>query len=519
MKRIVLGFSALVVLCMLLPGQGTFRGGWLQDDTLGFKVKVPSKWRQIPTKPDEQWVVGLFQSKKEYVSRDGWSRKLMMRVIMFDKNAPSKERKKEQNQGVVVFGRNLMHRNFRDYVKRTQGGGGFFFSVDKERKSGVPGNMYEVKFDKLANAKRRVIAWDYQRGDQSFAVEFDIYEEHYKKLRSMINQALRSFKFIAMKAPVDEVSASVKIPGKSAWKKLSMAERHKLRKELEAQQERRLRQKLPADWKVTKSKHFLVISHADAKFTKSVVTLAEACFGWLDKRFSGISDEYVRRSILRICRDADEYRGYHTSGSGGFGLMISFGMFSREVSELQFYKGEVLRDSWGSLMRNLFSHYISDKDDDLMDDVPTWVRSGIGYWLNGTVVKGRKVTFEPTLYERMELAKLKKKGGFRNGSLKSVRELINMTPKQVADLDKADGAVGYQMGALVRFLEGRGKKSKQFRGKDFLIEYCRASSAAEQEYVKKHPGSGSRTVKAASTEEEEEQQAARQRERSEQYSR
>ena len=378
--------------------------------------------------------------------------------------------------------------------------------------------MYEVKFDKLATTKRRVLAWDYQRGDISFAVEFDIYEEHYKKLRSMINQTLKSFKLIKQVEAGSASGQAIKIPADAAWAKMPVKERHDLRKQLEADQERKLRAKLPKDWKVTKSKHFLVISHADAKFTKSVVKTAEACFVWLDKRFGGISDEYVRRSILRICRDADEYRAYHTSGSGGFGYRISFGSFSREVSELQFYRGQLMRDTWSYLMRNLFSHYLADKDDDLMDDVPTWVESGIANWLYGVAIKGQRVSFDPTLYERMAIAKLKKKGGFRDGSLKSVRELMSMTPKEAADLDKAEGAVAYQMGAMVRYLEGRGKKNKLFGGKDFLVEYCRACSAAEKEWAKKNPGAGRRKVKEASTEEEEEKQAADQRARSKQYS-
>lgn len=518
MQRKALNLTSILVLGTVLAAQGTFKGGWFQDETLGFKVKVPTKWRQIPTKPDEQWIVGLFQSKREYISRAGYSKKLMMRVIMFDKNAPEKTRQTDKKRGVTRFGRNVLYRNFKDYVKRTQGGGGFFFTVEKDRKKGVPGKMYEVKFEKLAYAKRRVLAWDFTREDVSYAVEFDIYEEHYKKLRSTINKVMKSFKFIeSSQQTASGDGESVEIPGSKEWKKMPVSERHKLRQQLEAEQERKLRARLPKDWKVTKTKHFLVISHADAKFTKAIVGMGETCFSWLEKRFGSISDEYVRRSIIRICRDVDEYRAYHGS-SGGFGFSISFGSFRRDVSELQFYRGELLRDQWSYFMRNLFSHFLSDKDDDLMDDAPTWVSTGIGYWLNGVVIKGRKVTFAPTIYEKMEMARLKKKGGFRKGSLKTVKELMSMTPKQASELEKAKGEPYYQMGALMRFLEGRGKKSKVFGGKDFLIEYCRASSAAEKEYVKKNGRSGLSGVREATTEEEEEQRESKQRERNKQYS-
>ena len=73
--------------------------------------------------------------------------------------------------------------------------------VEKERKGrGPAATIYEVKFEKLANAKRRIVAWEFKQQDVSFAVEFEIYEEHYKKLKSMMNNVFRSFKLIDTEA-------------------------------------------------------------------------------------------------------------------------------------------------------------------------------------------------------------------------------------------------------------------------------------------------------------------------------
>ncbi|MHC4079260.1 MAG: hypothetical protein ACYST0_12565 [Planctomycetota bacterium] len=491
----------------LLPAQQTFKSGWYTDKTLGFKVKAPSKWRQIPTKPEEQWIVALFQSNREFTSKEGYYKKLLMRVIMFDKNVGKKEREENKKDGVIRFGRSLRYRDFKDYVKQTQGGGGFYFSVEKERKGGTPATIYEVKFEKMARAKRRIVAWEFKRQDVSFAVEFDIFEEHYKKLKSTMASTFRSFKFvdIATAEAADANAPRVEIPNREEWKKLSPIDRHKLRRALEDEQAKKLLDKLPKDWKVRKTKHFLVITHADAKFTKAVIAAGDACWAWLDKRFGKLSDEYVRRSIIRICRDADEYSAYH--GGSGSWFSISFGSFSREVDELQFYQGEVMREQMSYMMRNLFSHYLKDKDDRLMNDAPDWLQRGLGGYLAGTVLKGRKVVFEPTVNERVAIAKLIQKGGFRKGKLKTPRELMNMTRKEQGELDKKKGESYYQLAHLVRFLEGPGRKHKLLAGKDFLVEYCRAAQAADDEYDKKNP-SESRGYKEAETEEEEEQQAA-----------
>lgn len=521
---------ATVFITVSIPAQATFARGWYQDKTLGFMVRPPAQWRQIPTKPDEQWIVGLFQSKKEYTNKEGYSKKLMMRIIMFD-NAPpkkkeeekEKEGKKEDKVSVIRFGRNLIHRNFQDYVKRTQSGGGFYFNVNKPRKSGVPGRMYEVKIEKLSyGGKRRLVAWDFTQKNVSFAIEFDVYEEHYKKLTPLVKKVFRSFKFVARNTfPSEgEAEGAIKIPNDEDWKKLPVTERHRIRLGIEAEQERKLMAKLPKDWKVTKSKHFLVISHGDPKFTKAIVNIGEACFAWLERRFDGLSDEYVRRSIIRICKDYDEYQAYHSGGSGGFGFSISFGSFQREVSELQFYDGERMNYQWSYFMQHLFRHYLRDKDDEFMDDAPDWLSRGIYGMLSGTVVKGRRVSFQPTVSARIAIAKLKKKGGFKNGSLKNLRDLMSMTGKEFYDLEKKnqDAAIRYQLGYLMRFLEGPGRKHKLFGGKDFLVEYCRAATAAYDQYKKDNPTAFSATVKEATTEEEEEEQAAKSRARSERYS-
>ena len=168
------------------------------------------------------------------------------------------------------------------------------------------------------------------------------------------------------------------------------------------------------------------------------------------------------------------------------------------------------------MMRSLFSHYISDKDDELMDDAPDWIRTGLGGYLNGVALKGRRVVMQPSVGERIAMATQIRKGGFRNGSLKTVKELMNMTDKEQSELSKKDGEPRYQLAHLVRFLEGPGRKHKLFGGKDFFVEYCRAGQAAAKEFREANP-SKRRGYKEATTEEEEEQRAAESERRSKEY--
>ncbi|MHC4077762.1 MAG: hypothetical protein ACYST0_04870, partial [Planctomycetota bacterium] len=80
--------AVLVLAAALLPAQGAFKRGFYEDPAKGFKVKVPTKWGQVPTQVDEKWIVAQFQSNKEYEGHhkldDSWPHKPLMRVIMFD---------------------------------------------------------------------------------------------------------------------------------------------------------------------------------------------------------------------------------------------------------------------------------------------------------------------------------------------------------------------------------------------------------------------------------------------------
>ncbi|MEE9127046.1 MAG: hypothetical protein V3U11_07885, partial [Planctomycetota bacterium] len=169
--------------------------------------------------------------------------------------------------------------------------------------------------------------------------------------------------------------------------------------------------------------------------------------------------------------------------------------------------GESLYNEMSYLMRNLFSHYLKDKDDTLMSDAPDWLRTGLGGYLAGTFLKGRKVVFKPTVNERIAIAKMIQKGGFKKGKLKTVRELMNMTDKEQRELSKKEGEPNYQLAHLVRYLEGAGRKHKLFGGKDFLIQYCRAANTVDDEYDEQNPRKSS-GYREADTEEEEEEQAA-----------
>jgi hypothetical protein len=78
-------------------------------------------------------------------------------------------------------------------VRRNLRGGGYHYSQED---SGTVKKASVDKFEKLANDKMRYIGWVYKGQGVDFAVEFEVLESQYKKLRPQIMAKLGSFKFL-----------------------------------------------------------------------------------------------------------------------------------------------------------------------------------------------------------------------------------------------------------------------------------------------------------------------------------
>ena len=65
--RIVSSLVASLVLGALNPCAGQDAKGFYVNEELGFRVKVPEEWSEIPVRIDENWIVSKFLSKKTWL--------------------------------------------------------------------------------------------------------------------------------------------------------------------------------------------------------------------------------------------------------------------------------------------------------------------------------------------------------------------------------------------------------------------------------------------------------------------
>ena len=493
-----------------LPAQ--FERGVFRHEQLGFKVRVPSKWTVVPLEAREDWIVAKFLSDRSYVTSGkdwSWDHKPMMKIIVFTEDAKKLRLPKIESTGGNTFfvrAGSVPYQNYRDYLKRNLKGQGFFFNREKETTvNKIPCIKYEAKLHKSEYLKRRLVTWVFRGDGMDVAVEFDLLEDRYKNQIGIAERSLKSFRFFDREIVGGEATTAVDrgrarpssrlwTKNWKAWEKRPADERFRLRKEVEEARFEAIRARTPEGWKVTRSPSFLVVSHTDGRYTKLCVDAAEAFRKWLDDTFGDLSDEYVRHGVLRICADADEYRAFRFTGSRET-LRYSVSDDREAVTYRDSYNGTSGADM-GFFLDDILQTYLYDKDPRLFRYTPAWLRWGLVRYARSAQIKGKRIVFKASDWEKQGVRQL-----VREDKLIDLRELMSLDDDEYLALIRKERRAGYQLGSLVRFLLGSGKRHPRLKG--FFADYLTAVIEVGEQFDKKK----ALTTKTAETEEEEEEQA------------
>ncbi|MCR9244855.1 MAG: hypothetical protein NXI31_07470 [bacterium] len=475
-------------------------------EKLGIQMTIPEGFDMVPLQTDEQWILAKFLSKKTYLSKDkewNWEHRPLMRIIAFTEKAKagSAAEVHEEKDGSTFIGIGAVpYKGYRDYVKRHRRG--FFFSAEDDGKiGGERCLMCEVDVHK-ATPKLHLFSAVFHRPTFELAVEFEVLEDRHDKLGKACLKALKSVRF---KEPVRVAEAAVTGGRKTStrlwtafrdeWRKRSYEERYEIRQQMERQSHDAVKAKTPDDWIVQDSKHFLVISHADDGFTKRMVAASEVFYTWCEKNFGKLGDDYVRRPVLRICKDFDEYSAYHFDSSNTTGWS-----FSGESAEIGTYydnwNGTSGRDS-RYLFDGILRWYLQEKDPYIVSYTPYWLTWSISDYLDGAFVKGKKLTFKVDDWTRDESRAMA-----RDGKLPKLQTLLEMDSDGFSKLRKQDSRASYAATQALRYVLGPGQRVKPL--KKFLPRYFQAAITVAENDDKKVAPINRLTAK---TEEEEEAMA------------
>jgi hypothetical protein len=435
------------------------------DERLGFKFKPPKDWSAVPLKVDESWQVAKYLSPRGYIYNDPqgwtWEHKPQLVVIAFVTKVVEKEIEVEKKDENTTEIRILNpYKNYEDYLARTYSGGGYYTASDEAGEvDGVKVRKLEIKVEKLSyNGPKRVVTWIFQAPDIDFAVQVEVLENSYPKLKKELEAALKSFRVLPRaKGALDELDSKGMDLSPWAWSDLPVFDRRLRRQDQERVLHERATKNLPEGWTSKKFGRFLVLNRSDDRCAQRMVERGEALIGWLEERFPFVGpEEYVRAPILRICKDYEEQNAFQ-SGTG-------WGTWWLEIVTHDDKGGN---SSWQGQYFNwrVFELWFQERDKDLFLAFPPWLRQGLRDTAEDCVVSKGKVEFRVDGWERDSLRERS-----RGGRLSKPRDLLLLSSS--AFYDKQDWGMHYETEALARFLISPAAQRNP-RTKDLLPTYLR----------------------------------------------
>lgn len=473
-----------------------------EDTRLGFKFKPPKEWTAVPLKVDENWQVAKYLSPREYLYNDPqgwtWEHKPQLIVIAFPAAVVEKdvevEKKDEKTTEIRILN---PFKNYEDYLARTYAGGGYFISAEEMGEiEGVPVRKLEIKVEKLSyNGPKRVMTWIFDTPEIDFAMQIEMLETAYPKLKKELESALKSFRITPRAANASATHGTGDMTlSPSAWSDLPVFERRMRRQDQERVLHQRAQQNLPEGWTVKKHGRFLVLNRSDDRCAQRMVERGEALIGWLDAQFPFVGpQEYMRAPILRICKDWEEQNAV-SSGTG----------WSTWWLEIVTHDDKGGAASWQGQYFNwrVFELWFQEHDDDLFYAFPPWLSQGLRDTAEDVVVSRGKVEFRRDSWERDQL-----RTRAREGALSKPRDLMRLSSSSF--WDKQDWGMHYETEALVRFLLSPAAQ-RNARTKDVLQSYIANLKAVVEEIkAEEKPAADVAEAAKADKPKTEEEEAAR----------
>jgi len=424
-----------------------------QDARLGFKIRPPKDFTKVPLKPDEEWIAVRWISDKAFYQTDktdGWTvdHKPEMNVIAFshemvnDKVDVKKEGTAGSESTTVII--KNPYKDYRDFLKRTYNEGGFYVSAeDKADVEGVAADTLEIKVERgLRGGPRKIVTWVFKGDDIDFAVQYEMFESAWPKLKPDVLSSLRSFRRIAKDTAAlkSDTSAFENKIKEGRLDELSPAQRAARRRDLEKQNEEKCTKGLPEEWTAKRYGRVYMLSHVDDKTTAKFAADATAVLDYLDANLAFIGPaEYVREPVIRICKDYDEYHVYSKGSAYSWG------------DEIVTYRNTGFTSMTKGVTADCAEHWIHERNNDLYNAMPEWLQYGLREAFGNSRAKNGKLEFYNDSWERVDVAE-----NIRAGKFSTLKDLMHLGREKVfSDRNKTA-----ECAAATRFLLTGPKKAK-----------------------------------------------------------
>ena len=447
--------------------------GYHQDTRYGFKFKQPAKFKNIAVRVREEWLAAKYVCTQQFTYTDtetGFTAnhypEFMVIAMPHSAMNEGTEVSKDEDGKESVIKISNPYRDYDDLLKRTfQGQGGFFLAEDPVTAeiNGVPVEKRTYRSDKLSRAPLTIDAWIYKTEDVDYVVHVIGVTNHWETVNKMVKPLRSTFELIEKDAPLrinSGLASSFRI-GPAAVDVEDKREARSAAVKSEKVIHEKAINKLPDDWNHKLSGRVLTVYSADKKFANRVQKHANNLLDWMDENFGFLGGgTYLRKPIIRICRDDAEYFAYLAGinvGNGGGYLYVGEELVTRWDS-----------DGWSGasvnrLNNQIYDYWMQERNFDLKTALPQWIDSGLERLISNSRHDSRKVDwrFDVDLI-------VYGKGLARSGNTVDLKDLFKMTEKEMNELQQGDSKPHFEGWLLVNYLSS--PEIKRHKLADGLLE-------------------------------------------------
>jgi len=501
--RLVLGVLAPLWLASVARAQ-------VHEDTkLGYKIRPPKEFSAIPLQPDEEWIVARWLSDKPYYQNDpttGYQHDLKpeLHVVCFQDAVVKAdkievEKKTDAEKSIIKIAIKNPFKDYRDYLKRTYNEGGYF--IEKEEKAEVEGvkvECLEIKVERGTwGGPRRIVTWIFDGPIADFAVQFEMFESTFAKLKKDVLSTMRSFRLIAgagggAGAGVSTGGSDVIVADLDAelgdWNKLTPSQRALKKLEQQTKEQEKAVAGLIEGWKAKKIGRCFVLFDIEEKYAREYAVDATAVLDYLDDAFPWLGEgEYVREPTIRVCKDSDEENMYRKGSSWSWGKEI--------VTHKDFDRGLSGWSESGYVTSSVCQHWFRERSGELWSVMPAWLHTGLDASFEKCHAKGKGVEFFTDSWERVDISQQR-----ALGKLTPLRQIMQFERNA---LWSGNGNQGSECAAAVRFFLTGPRKAKET-----LKTYLQALLPLAQQRDEERKKAMEANSKSAKPKTEEEEDAA-----------
>jgi hypothetical protein len=402
----VLGAAALG----LLPPAA--RAEAWKDEKLGYGFAYPTRWNVVPVDAGN-WLVAKFTSNREYEWADSknnlWTRhRPYLEVVCIPYSAKSDKGATVEvtDKGAKVT-RTAPWKDLKEYMDKSfqeRRIGGFYFSAEDEATiNGLKVRRLEITVDKNVEGDRRIFGWEFAGEDCYWGLVAEILVQEEKGLKPELFKSFATFRTFPRTGVLPNSARTGEdvtvVGGDKKEEDLSPEERKKRRQEATGRALERIKQNLPPGWKVVEGKNFIAVTHTDDRFTREVLTHAEALRAWLEKEFGYVGSGFAGKVIIRILADNQEYQSYTQSR-----------VWSYDAPEALTYKDKEGWVDWNmdSLNGSIYDIWMRDKNERLLWAFPDWLQWGLRFFVQQARSKNGRIEFKADIWDSVQMKNIRR---------------------------------------------------------------------------------------------------------------